>query len=460
MRPKSSSANGNHRTLYKPDSPETQVDLLRYLRETITQFLEIHTEQHLQTNELPPEDRAIIARREASHPLITFDGRLKFDSEQTYAQLDAILSTMDLYAIFRSNSAQESSAPHRVHIVYGRPKRSQSSASIPWLNIVLFVATVMSLLLTGTMIAIGEIGIEDPAQAELIRSSLGNTLREMWRGWPYALSLLLILVPHEMGHYLTTRYYKASASLPYFLPAFLISPFGTFGAAIILRDSLRNRKWLLDLGASGPIAGFIFAVPVLFIGLATSPLLPIQPGGFVEGNSILYALAKLIIFGEVLPNGEVDVFVNQLAWAGWTGLFVTALNMIPLGQLDGGHILYALLGNRARLLYWPLMGAMLGLTLFVSQVWLFFAVILLLVGRYYAVPLDNITPLGAKRRWTGYVALVIFILSFTPIPLAEQGELSGVLQSFLSIQPLSLMATVTLLSLNFRSRCGHHTNVP
>ena len=172
---------------------------------------------------------------------------------------------------------------------------------------------------------------------------------ELWRGLPYTIAILLILGSHELGHYFAARHHKLAVTLPYFIPAPFISLIGTFGAFIQLREPMRNRKVLLDVGAAGPLTGLVFAIPILLIGLATSQVGPIQPGGMVEGNSLLYALAKIIVFGRFLPNGSVDVYVNQLAWAGWTGLLVTALNLIPIGQLDGGHILYSLIGERARM---------------------------------------------------------------------------------------------------------------
>jgi membrane-associated protease RseP (regulator of RpoE activity) len=271
--------------------------------------------------------------------------------------------------------------------------------------------------------------------------ALGNLFANLWRGIPYAAAIMLILVPHEMGHYLMMRRQQIAASLPYFIPAPLISPFGTFGAAIQLRETLKNRRKLLDVGAAGPIAGFVFAVPILLIGLATSPVAEMSgPVGFVEGNSLLYAFSKFIIFGEVLPAGGRDVLLNQLAWAGWTGLFVTAINMIPLGQLDGGHVLYSLLGETARKLYWPLLGVMVALTLFVSSVWLLIAVMLFFVGRVYAVPMDTITPLDRPRKLAGIAALVIFVLTFPPVPIYIPGESGGLLTGMIgAVVSLSLV---------------------
>ena len=237
-----------------------------------------------------------------------------------------------------------------------------------------------------------------------------------WRGWPYALSLILILGTHELGHYFAARYHRVNVTLPYFIPL-PIGFFGTLGAFIQLREPMRNRKILFDVGVAGPLAGLIVAVPVLLIGLATSHVEPLPDETYVlEGNSLLYAAAKLVVFGELLPNGEEDVFINQLAKAGWTGLLITGLNLIPLGQLDGGHVIFTLIGKHARRLYLPVLGTFVVLSLY-SSAWLPWTLILFFVGRLYAVPLDMITPLDTRRRWIGYAALLIFVLVFVPLPL-------------------------------------------
>jgi membrane-associated protease RseP (regulator of RpoE activity) len=172
------------------------------------------------------------------------------------------------------------------------------------------------------------------------------------------------------------------------------------------------------VGAAGPLAGLIFAVPLLFIGLAGARVDAVTPGGLYEGDSLLYAFAKIVTFGRFLPSGGMDVVINssQLAWAGWTGLLVSALNLIPIGQLDGGHILYSLIGERARWLYYPLLAIMIGLV-FVTDVWLLWVILLVVFGRVYATPLDMITPLDKPRRAVGILAMVIFLLIFVPTPL-------------------------------------------
>lgn len=338
---------------------------------------------------------------------ISFEGRLILPSEQAYAALDEQLAHIDHLALFR-----EAGGKHLIHVIRGRP----TPQTRPWWpNALLFIITLFSVLIVGTSIAIGEIRLVNPRAANAIEN---NLFLELWRGLPYAISILLILGAHELGHYFAARRHNLAVTLPYFIPAPFISPIGTFGAFIQLREPMRNRKVLLDVGAAGPLTGLLFAIPILLIGLATSTVTVIQPGAAVEGNSLLYALSKIIVFGRFLPDGEVDVLVNQLAWAGWTGLLVTALNLIPVGQLDGGHILFALLGDAARRLYYPLMVAMVALVFFVSDMWLFWLVLLFLFGRVYAAPLDMITPLDRRRQMIAVLGLVVFAVTFTPVPFS------------------------------------------
>lgn len=357
----------------------------------------------------PPEllmqrDMLLMFNRE-SQLIVSFEGKLLTESEAAYEQLDAALQPLNYTPFFR-----EANGKHVIHVMSGRIRRQP----IRWTwNLVLFIATFLSVLYVGTMMGLSELAATNEALAIQLAA---NPLSELWRGLPYALSILLILGAHELGHFFAARYHRVHVSLPYFIPM----PFnllGTMGAVILQREPHRNRKVLLDVGAAGPLFGLIFAIPVLMIGLATAPTGPVVPGGIVEGNSFIYALAKTITFGEFLPNGSIDVYMNQLTTAGWVGLLVTALNLIPIGQLDGGHIVYSLIGNRARWLFFPVILALVGLT-FVSDIWFFWLVLLLLFGRVYAVPLDAITPLDGRRRAIAFLALLVFVLTFVPIPLS------------------------------------------
>ncbi len=431
---------------YFPSSPPTAKSAeppgqdIAAIRGIVGQYLEIREEHFYDLLDLPAEDQAIVARGVESQLLVSFVGTLREGSAVVYEALENALKPHNQHALLRENRRSEH--PHLIHVIVGRPTKPRE---LPvWPNILLFVLTLLSVLYTGTTIAIAELSLDQPALAQELGSSLGSLFANLWRGWPYALSILLILVPHEMGHFLMMRRHHVAASWPYFLPGLFISPFGTFGAAILLRESMKDRKTLLDIGASGPIAGFLVAVPVVFIGLATSRVLPMTGEGLIEGNSLLYAFAKFVIFGEVLPNGQVDVLVNQVAWAGWTGLFVTALNLIPLGQLDGGHVFFSLFGNRARLLYWPLLISLGAVAFFIAPAWILFVFLLLFFGRYYAVPLDAVTPLNPARRWIAAFAILIFVLTFTPVPLYEQGQTGGLLGQLQSLGLYSVPLLIVL----------------
>ncbi len=204
------------------------------------------------------------------------------------------------------------------------------------LNVVLFLATIASTLYVG-------------------RSSA-----HWLSGWKFALPFLAILVTHEAGHYLYARRHRVEASLPYFIP-FPLSMIGTFGAVIAMRGRIRTRNALFDIGASGPIAGLIVAIPVLAYGLHLSPVEPIGEHGTDEGQSLFYWLMKRLVLGPIPPGH--DVFLHPTAFAGWAGLLMTMLNLVPSGQLDGGHVAYALFGERqqrhSRIVRWSLLAVAL-----------------------------------------------------------------------------------------------------
>ncbi len=257
-----------------------------------------------------------------------------------------------------------------------------------------------------------------------------------------AVALLGILLVHELGHYVAARLHGVPASLPYFLPLPFVSLFGTLGALITMDDRIRSRKALLDIGAAGPIAGMLVAVPVLCWGLALSPVEPRSLGNYVqEGQSILYWLLKRLVLGPI--PADHDVFLHPMAFAGWGGLFLTMINLLPWGQLDGGHIAFALLGERHhRIALWVRRGLLLAfaynlVALVVpvlrgtstqpladaiagSVFWLVWYGITALMSRFSGAehpPFDP-APLGAARQWVAVGCLVLFVLLFLPTPLA------------------------------------------
>lgn len=277
-----------------------------------------------------------------------------------------------------------------------------------WINLALLIATIFSTLLVGTLYSVDST----------------DQVWQLWRGWPFALSIMLILGTHEMGHYVAARYHKVPVTLPYFIPMPL-SIIGTMGAFIRLQAPVKNKRALLDVGAAGPIAGLLVALPLLILGLYTSDTGPIAPGALLEGNSLLYAMTKVAIFGQILPTNGIDVQLNQVAWAAWVGLLVTGINLIPLGQLDGGHIAYALWGEKAKALFWPIVAVLLLVTSYSflrgtpTYTWLLWVGLLMFFGRSYAQPLDDLTVLDSRRQVVAIISLLLFLAVFVPLPLTN-----------------------------------------
>ena len=328
---------------------------------------------------------------------IRFRGRFLCDLARCYDELRRRFERHGFTPLIREEGSQ--TALVALPVVYNPPP------SRALINLLLFLATVASTLFVG---ALNELG-SWPAMERAFPASL-------FAGLPFSASLLLILGAHELGHYFAARYHKVPVTLPYFIP--VPSILGTMGAFIRLKAPINNRRALLDIGAAGPLAGMIFAVPILLIGLATSPVTQTAGSYLQEGNSILYGLAKLLVYGQWLPSNGFDVQLNQMAWAGWVGLFVTGLNLIPVGQLDGGHIAYVLFGSRARRLFWPaIIGLILLWWLTDTPTWLVWVALLFFFGRSYAEPLDNVTPLDPRRRLIAIFSLILFFLVFVPVPL-------------------------------------------
>jgi membrane-associated protease RseP (regulator of RpoE activity) len=172
-----------------------------------------------------------------------------------------------------------------------------------------------------------------------------DAIRPISDGLSYSVPLLLILLCHELGHYFTARYHGVQASLPHFIPLPPVLGLGTMGAVIGMRQVTADRRKLIDIGAAGPLAGLVVAIPVLIYGLSLSPIIELHPGSLQEGNSLLYGLLKLMTKGMWLPSATKDVNLHPTAFAGWTGLLITMINLLPIGQLDGGHIATAYFGN-------------------------------------------------------------------------------------------------------------------
>jgi membrane-associated protease RseP (regulator of RpoE activity) len=269
------------------------------------------------------------------------------------------------------------------------------------------------------------------------------------QGLEFALTLIAILITHEMGHYLVARRHRVDVSLPYFIPV----PFsmGTLGAVIRMKSPITRRDALMDIGAAGPLAGMCVALPLLVIGLAQSKVAAIETDpnavAFVEGNSILYILLKLAIKGQYLPAGGIDVILSPMAMAAWVGLLLTFINLLPIGQLDGGHVAVAYFGDRhERRALWlhrgliviasAIVGSLfvearsagrdageaLSYAIMAALPWLIWAALLALMRRMgggsYHPPVGD-EPLSPSRRRLFWVVAVLFVLIFTPVPMRE-----------------------------------------
>ncbi len=266
-------------------------------------------------------------------------------------------------------------------------------------------------------------------------------------GLPYSFSILAILGTHEFGHYFAARYYGVSTTLPYFIPfpPFIFNPFGTMGAVIRMRGMLGSKKQLFDIGSAGPLAGLVVTFIVLFYGIITLPpiqyLYHIHPqyaglhhipeGGLTFGNSIfLWILLKTTGHGQFVPPMN-EIYHYPFLCVGWFGLFITAMNLIPVGQLDGGHVLYALAGRRqgqiARVFFGILivLGLISFLPFFGSHIqpgtigWLLFAAILFFIIKLDHPEIYDPEPLDLNRRIIGWALMIFFLLIFTPVPFFE-----------------------------------------
>jgi membrane-associated protease RseP (regulator of RpoE activity) len=255
-----------------------------------------------------------------------------------------------------------------------------------WLHVVLFLLTVLSTLYIG--------------------------------GPLYSAAIMSILLAHEMGHYFMSRKYAVPATLPFFIPL-PVPPFGTLGAVIRMRGVIDDKRALFDIGVAGPLCGFILAVPCIFVGLKLSVAIKVvQSAGVISLNEpLLLKIAEKLVVGD-LPQGY-DVLIHPIAYAGWVGLFITALNLLPIGQLDGGHIVYGVFGRYSSIVSRTLIPVLVLLAIFYNMGWLVLVGLLLFFGIGHPQPLDAETPLDRPRRILAFVMLVVFVLSFIPAPFPD-----------------------------------------
>jgi membrane-associated protease RseP (regulator of RpoE activity) len=283
-----------------------------------------------------------------------------------------------------------------------------------WLHGLLFLLTIVTTTIVGADQYAGYLA-DFKQPGPLPMSVSGLLLRGLW----YSGTILAILGCHELGHYFACRYYDVDASLPYFLPV-PISITGTLGAFIRIREPIPQKRMLFDIGIAGPIAGFLVAVPTLFFGVAMSHVVK-MPENFVGlelGEPLLFKAVSWLLWGSV-PNGY-SLNLHPMAFAAWFGLLATALNLFPIGQLDGGHISYAVLGPRSTVVTFAMLGVAVLLTFF-SASWIVWTglllVMLFMVGPHHPRVFDEEEPLDRTRLVLALCAVVIFILCFTPAPI-------------------------------------------
>jgi membrane-associated protease RseP (regulator of RpoE activity) len=294
------------------------------------------------------------------------------------------------------------------YIIYVIKKPKTKKPRSIWVNIILLAATVATTTLAGALQWV------DINQVDWINMV---SLEYLLQGFIFfSVPLLAILGVHEMGHYYASKKHRVDASLPFFIP--LPPPFilGTFGALISTREPIPNRKALLDIGIAGPLCGFLVAIPVSLIGfyfIQQDPL-PLPTGG----TSIILVPPLLLLWMQNLFSLSGNYVIHPTLFAGWVGIFLTAVNLLPAGQLDGGHVVRALLKDKHKYISWLVIFVLAGLSFFYTG-WLMFAIIILLfIGTQHQPPLNEVTALDTRRKLLGLLILIIFILSFAPIPFA------------------------------------------
>ncbi len=331
-------------------------------------------------------------------------GKLLVDSDTAYDTLKRRFQTSDTVPLLQEDEAGKPVLLLTPGALRIREEKNRGT----WLNVVLFALT----LVTTTLAGAAHQGVNLWQQPE-----------RFGVGLPYALALMVILGAHELGHYFAARAHNMKVTLPYFIPV----PFalGTFGAFIQLKSPSENRRALFDVGVAGPLAGLVFAVPALLIGLQYSSVVPMQSGGGMMqggsdvGSSVLFALLAKLSLGGRLVEGH-NIVMSPLAFAGWLGLLVTALNLLPIGQLDGGHIAHALFGRRkAESIGMVAMFALVLLALFVwSGLLVWVIIVFFLAGIKSAPPLNDVSKLDSSRVAVGALVFILLFLMLTPVPHA------------------------------------------
>ena len=333
---------------------------------------------------------------------VMFVGRLARDAESVYTSLRERFNSLGYTPVMRREGQSD--------IIVAQRGVISAARFNPWLNLVLLIATIFTTLLAGAGIA--GVNVYPVLRAAWASGNFAAVLPLLYAGLPFAGTLLFILGVHEMGHYVAARRHGVQVTLPFFIPLPFISLLGTLGAFIQLKSPVENRKALFDVGVAGPLAGFVVAVPLMALGILQSEVVR-RTGVSSLGSSLLVQA----MVNTLLPHtANQAVSLSPMAFAAWVGLLITGLNLLPMGQLDGGHIAYAVLGRAARPLASVTFFALLVMGLTMWNGWLVWAFFAMITGLRHPQPLNDITPLDWGRRLLGLVTLLLFFLLITPRP--------------------------------------------
>lgn len=288
-----------------------------------------------------------------------------------------------------------------------RPRR------FPWINVGLFVTTCLSTLFVGTFLMGGYNDLEGQVVLEKLWRQPGSILD----GWPFSLAIMSILLSHEMGHYLTSRYYGIDASLPYFIPFPNLT--GTMGAFIRMRAPFHERGSLLEVGVAGPIAGFVVALVALVVSMGQARFVVMDPNKIQEsirlGDPLILKVVEYLM--GITPPPGMDIFLHPIGFAAWVGFLVTALNLLPAAQLDGGHIAYALFPRYHKWISRAVVTALVPLAIFYWPMWGVWIVLLLVLKLYHPPTLADWQPIKTRHIVLGLIGLALLVLCFMPAPI-------------------------------------------
>lgn len=343
-----------------------------------------------------------------------YDVRVNYDVVEFFCRVDNA-TLEDNFERMREDMAQHGYIPMITydkgeHIVTVAKKPTLRYRSI-YVNVIMLVITFLTMLVAGALQWAGYAGNEGTSLGSIFASQENVVMGLL----TFALPLMAILAVHELAHFMMARRRRIAASLPFFIPS--IPPLGTFGAFISLRDPIPNRKALLEIGVAGPIAGMLLALPIGILGLVltNSEARPVPTNIGSEGVMGV-SFPVLYLFLEMLFPIKGDYLLHPTAFAAWVGFLVTALNLLPVGQLDGGHVARALLGARAKYLSWVTVAILVGIGMYYFG-WLLFALLILFLGARHPPPLNDISPLDLKRKGVGVLAFALLVVAFVPIPM-------------------------------------------